>query len=221
MSEYSDMCVVWVNFPVFAFNTSHHSTWYPQHLLGTSTAVLLISWNQNTVSMHHSFLHARYKHLCVFPVHLFVYNSIGSFLHVYISSPRIIRTSVWFRILTAAKLWENSFVSIEPIKGEESFSITLWYMQFILLDVLDFCSWNVCINNKVGTVANKNMCVIWLLFSQLELVFCYTLLEQNKRMLALVSQSTEPLASVTDSINKNYLFDTFFPFDPYLLRRSV
>lgn len=55
--------------------------------------------------------------------------------------------------------------------------------------------------------------------NQLELAYCYTILEQNKRLLLLAAQTTEPLASGTDSVISNHPLDTFFPFDPYLLRR--
>ncbi|XP_065898561.1 RNA polymerase I-specific transcription initiation factor RRN3-like isoform X2 [Dysidea avara] len=55
--------------------------------------------------------------------------------------------------------------------------------------------------------------------NQLELVFCYTVLEQNKRLLLLPSQTSQPL-NTSDNVTTNHPLDTFFPFDPYQLCRS-
>lgn len=73
----------------------------------------------------------------------------------------------------------------------------------------------------INNVVIKIVCLMISLFSQLELVYCYTILEQNKRLSLLVSQTPEPLTSGTDSVTNSHLLDTFFPFDPYLLRRLV
>lgn len=51
-----------------------------------------------------------------------------------------------------------------------------------------------------------------------ELVFCYTIIERNNRMLLPVATTTSSRAV----LNLSFLnqLDSFFPFDPYLLRRS-
>lgn len=51
-----------------------------------------------------------------------------------------------------------------------------------------------------------------------EIVFCYTIIERNNRMLLPVASKTSSRA-VSDLSFMNQL-DTFFPFDPYRLRRS-
>ena len=53
------------------------------------------------------------------------------------------------------------------------------------------------------------------LFSRHELVFCYTILEANKRLLLLLAAS---LGTQSVTPTTNYL-DAFFPFDPYFLHR--
>ena len=53
--------------------------------------------------------------------------------------------------------------------------------------------------------------------SQHELVFCYTILEANKRLMLLLAASigTQPLPPTSNHL------DSFFPFDPYFLHRYV
>jgi len=53
---------------------------------------------------------------------------------------------------------------------------------------------------------------------QHELVFCYTIIEQNNRMMLPVATPTSSRAVLNLSFMNQ--LDSFFPFDPYLLRRS-
>ena len=53
--------------------------------------------------------------------------------------------------------------------------------------------------------------------SQHEVVFCYTILEENKRLMLILQAS---LGAQGDAHTSN-LLDCFFPFDPYWLQRSV
>lgn len=52
--------------------------------------------------------------------------------------------------------------------------------------------------------------------SQHEVVFCYTILEENKRLMLILQAS---LGAQGDAHTSN-LLDCFFPFDPYWLQRS-
>lgn len=52
--------------------------------------------------------------------------------------------------------------------------------------------------------------------SKQEIVFCYTILEQNKRLL--LPTAVTPTSSAT--INQVSILETVFPFDPYHLKRS-
>ena len=54
-------------------------------------------------------------------------------------------------------------------------------------------------------------------FSKQEIVFCYTILEQNKRLL--LPTAVTPTSSAT--INQVSILETVFPFDPYHLKRFV
>jgi hypothetical protein len=59
------------------------------------------------------------------------------------------------------------------------------------------------------------------LTSRYELLFCYTILEQNKRLILSTASSvggSSGGATVTASQTANPL-DCFFPFDPYTLKR--
>ena len=57
------------------------------------------------------------------------------------------------------------------------------------------------------------------LTSRHELLFCYTILEQNKRLvLSTASSGTGALPTATATQEANPL-DCFFPFDPYALKR--
>lgn len=58
------------------------------------------------------------------------------------------------------------------------------------------------------------------LTSRYELLFCYTILEQNKRLVLSTASSMSSGATVTAAQTANPL-DCFFPFDPYTLKRSV
>lgn len=49
-----------------------------------------------------------------------------------------------------------------------------------------------------------------------QLVFCYTIIERNSRHLLPVVRSSVGGSSVSADVNP---LDTFFPFDPYLLKR--
>lgn len=56
------------------------------------------------------------------------------------------------------------------------------------------------------------------LTSRYELLFCYTILEQNKRLVLSTGSSLGGGATVTAAQTANPL-DCFFPFDPYTLKR--
>ena len=65
---------------------------------------------------------------------------------------------------------------------------------------------------------------IWLMnmfcsYRQHELVFCYTIIEQNNRMMLPVATPTSNHVVLNLSFMNQ--LDSFFPFDPYLLRRQV
>lgn len=52
-----------------------------------------------------------------------------------------------------------------------------------------------------------------------ELVFCYTIIEHNNRMMLPVATTSSSSRAVSNLSFMNQL-DSFFPFDPYLLKRS-
>lgn len=59
------------------------------------------------------------------------------------------------------------------------------------------------------------------LTSHHEIVFCYTILEQNKRViLSTGAQPTTTTAAAAGQQEENNILDCFFPFDPYCLKRS-
>ena len=59
------------------------------------------------------------------------------------------------------------------------------------------------------------------LTSRYELLFCYTILEQNKRLVLSTNASrTVSGATVSTAQAANHL-DCFFPFDPYTLKRYI
>ena len=149
----------------------------------------------------------------------------GSILYVYISTSRIITARRWSGISSSTKLWKNSDVPTKPFKGTTDLIVVHVSIQC--------CSLQMCLNSVAELFASITryvtlmspipmMTKLIVLFSQLELVFCYTVLEQNKRLLLLPSQTSQPLNTATsDNVTTNHPLDTFFPFDPYQLRRSV
>ena len=60
--------------------------------------------------------------------------------------------------------------------------------------------------------------ILFFCFSANEVVFCYTIIEKNKRSFIPVAGSSTFSSSVAKHSMLNQL-DTFFPFDPYLLKR--
>jgi RNA polymerase I-specific transcription initiation factor RRN3 len=57
---------------------------------------------------------------------------------------------------------------------------------------------------------------------QMELVFCYSIMEHNKRVIIDVTNTLQmPEAKKLKAhLSVNSLLDSFFPFDPYCLKRS-
>ena len=53
--------------------------------------------------------------------------------------------------------------------------------------------------------------------SQQEVVFCYTILEENRRLTLSLQAS---VGTQAESMASNHL-DCFFPFDPYWLQRQA
>uniref|UniRef100_A0A8C8XZJ9 RRN3 homolog, RNA polymerase I transcription factor n=1 Tax=Panthera leo TaxID=9689 RepID=A0A8C8XZJ9_PANLE len=69
-----------------------------------------------------------------------------------------------------------------------------------------------------STVLTPPVCVLVLWFcSKYQLVFCYTIIERNNRQMLPVIRSTAGGDSVRTCTNP---LDTFFPFDPCVLKRS-
>ena len=76
---------------------------------------------------------------------------------------------------------------------------------------IDLCPlFQVCLSSVVDVFAD--------LTSRYELLFCHTILEQNKRLVLTSGTSGVGGASVSGSPSTNPL-DSFFPFDPYTLKR--
>ncbi|XP_074553479.1 RNA polymerase I-specific transcription initiation factor RRN3 [Halichoeres trimaculatus] len=88
----------------------------------------------------------------------------------------------------------------------------LKYLQSLNLERVVMCQLNplkVClpsVTNMFAAITRKY-----------QIVFCYTIIERNNRHMLPVVRSSAGGESI--SINTNPL-DSFFPFDPYLLRRS-
>ncbi|XP_056607746.1 RNA polymerase I-specific transcription initiation factor RRN3 isoform X1 [Triplophysa dalaica] len=88
----------------------------------------------------------------------------------------------------------------------------LAYLQGLNLERIVMCHLNplrVClpaVTNMFAAITRKY-----------QLVFCYTIIERNSRHLLPVVRSSVGGSSVSADVNP---LDTFFPFDPYLLKRS-
>ena len=76
------------------------------------------------------------------------------------------------------------------------------------MDVCTHTHTQVCLPTVVEVFAS--------ITSRHEIVFCYTILEQNKRLIL----SSEK-ASTQQQQNQTNVLDCFFPFDPYNLKRLV
>jgi len=90
----------------------------------------------------------------------------------------------------------------------------LKYIRRLNLDRIVTCRMNplkVCLPTVVRMFAH--------ITRHHEIVFCYTIIERNNRMLLPVATTTSSRA-VSNLSFMNQL-DSFFPFDPYLLRRSA
>lgn len=88
----------------------------------------------------------------------------------------------------------------------------LQYLQSLNLERVVMCQLNPL---KVCLPAVTNMFAA--ITRKYQVVFCYTIIEKNNRNVLPVVRSSAGGDSVT--INTNPL-DSFFPFDPYLLKRS-
>lgn len=89
----------------------------------------------------------------------------------------------------------------------------LKYIRKLNLDRIVTCRMNplkICLPTVVKMFAN--------ITRHHEIVFCYTIIERNNRMLLPVATKTTNRAV----LNLSYMnqLDSYFPFDPYLLRRS-
>ncbi|XP_062875154.1 RNA polymerase I-specific transcription initiation factor RRN3 isoform X2 [Trichomycterus rosablanca] len=88
----------------------------------------------------------------------------------------------------------------------------LAYLQGLNLERIVMCQLNplkVClpaVTNMFATITRKY-----------QLVFCYTIIERNNRHMLPVVRSSAGGDSLSTNTNP---LDTFFPFDPYLLKRS-
>lgn len=88
----------------------------------------------------------------------------------------------------------------------------LSYLQSLNLERIVMCQLNplrVCIpavTNMFAAITRKY-----------QLVFCYTIIERNNRHVLPVVRSSVGGSSVSANVNP---LDSFFPFDPYLLKRS-
>ncbi|XP_057201859.1 RNA polymerase I-specific transcription initiation factor RRN3 [Triplophysa rosa] len=88
----------------------------------------------------------------------------------------------------------------------------LAYLQGLNLERIVMCHFNplrVClpaVTNMFAAITRKY-----------QLVFCYTIIERNSRHVLPVVRSSVGGSSVSADVNP---LDTFFPFDPYLLKRS-
>lgn len=95
---------------------------------------------------------------------------------------------------------------------EGSMKKGLAYLQGLNLERIVMCQLNplrVClpaVTNMFAAITRKY-----------QLVFCYTIIERNSRHMLPVMRSSMGGSSVSTDINP---LDTFFPFDPYLLKRS-
>ncbi|KAL9957553.1 hypothetical protein ACROYT_G039195 [Oculina patagonica] len=90
----------------------------------------------------------------------------------------------------------------------------LKYIRRLNLDRIVSCRMNplkVCLPTVVKMFAH--------ITRQHELVYCYTIIERNNRMLLPVAKPTSSRAVLNLSFMNQ--LDSFFPFDPYLLRRSA
>lgn len=72
----------------------------------------------------------------------------------------------------------------------------------------------VSIQSNCGTVMPLSVLVLF--HSKYQLVFCYTLIERNNRQMLPVIRNTAGGDSVQTCTNP---LDTFFPFDPCVLKR--
>ncbi|XP_034750064.1 RNA polymerase I-specific transcription initiation factor RRN3 [Etheostoma cragini] len=95
---------------------------------------------------------------------------------------------------------------------EGSMKTGLEYLQSLNLERLVMCQLNplkVCLPAVTSTFAA--------ITRTYQVVFCYTIIERNNRHVLPVVRSSAGGDRVTTNTNP---LDSFFPFDPYLLRRS-
>lgn len=108
--------------------------------------------------------------------------------------------------LNPLKVWPGAYYSL--CSRCMMLLVFLFYSCSFLL-----CSFlQICLPSVVDLFAQ--------LTSRYELLFCYTLLEQNKRLVLSTGSSMGSGATVTAAQTANPL-DCFFPFDPYTLKRYV
>ncbi|MGH0118761.1 UNVERIFIED_CONTAM: hypothetical protein FKN15_062223 [Acipenser sinensis] len=88
----------------------------------------------------------------------------------------------------------------------------LAYLQMLNFERIVMCQLNPL---KVCLPAVTNMFAA--ITRKYQLVFCYTIIERNNRQLLPVVRSSLGGDSLTTNANP---LDSFFPFDPYLLKRS-
>ncbi|XP_051905620.1 RNA polymerase I-specific transcription initiation factor RRN3 [Hippocampus zosterae] len=88
----------------------------------------------------------------------------------------------------------------------------LEYLQSLNLERVVMCQMNPL---KVCLPAVTNMFAA--ITRKYQVVFCYTIIERNSRYMLPVVHSSAGGDSVTTNTNP---LDSFFPFDPYLLKRS-
>ena len=77
--------------------------------------------------------------------------------------------------------------------------------------ILPFGVTQVCLPSVVEMFAR--------LTSRYELLFCYTILEQNKRLVLSTGISTSESGAGATAVQVANHLDCFFPFDPYTLKR--
>lgn len=78
------------------------------------------------------------------------------------------------------------------------------------------CGWQTKTEMKVSTAGGSLQPLCFFRHRKYQVVFCYTIIERNNRHMLPVVRSSAAGDCVTTNTNP---LDSFFPFDPYLLKK--
>ena len=131
----------------------------------------------------------------------------------------------------------DDVINLSVLKQNKMDLRFILYILYLALASKSYRNWTVLNAGEVvaGVAIARNRCA-WLRKAQTfnpfknqthihyfscrhhELVFCYTIIEHNNRMMLPVATTSSSSRAVSSLSFMNQL-DSFFPFDPYLLKR--